>query len=161
MEEKPSRKTAVVTLYVPDLELLEQAEKLHVNKSQLFRKALQLRVKHGEQALLNMMELDELRWRVQGLREEIRVHKMKLDKLEEQLQMLLPRLQELEEQERLCQRAQMLSEMFLVLRDICVDQGFDLDSIKVAAKDVVEKIKTALPEFDLEKHVQRLKELIL
>ena len=97
MEEKPSRKTAVVTLYVPDLELLEQAEKLHVNKSQLFRKALQLRVKHGEQALLNMMELDELRWRVQGLREEIRVHKMKLDKLEEQLQMLLPRLQELEE----------------------------------------------------------------
>ena len=86
---------------------------------------------------------------------------MKLDKLEEQLQMLLPRLQELEEQERLCQRAQMLSEMFLVLRDICVDQGFDLEAIKVAAKDVVEKIKAALPEFDLEKHVQRLKELIL
>ena len=156
----PRRRSPFVTLHV-DVELLEKADKLNINKSQLFRKALQLRVEHGEQALLNMMELDEVRWRVQGLKEEIRVYKTKIAELEDQLQMLLPRLEELEEQEKIYQRAQMLSEMFLILRDICVDHDFDIDSIKVAAKEVIEKIKTAMPEFDLEKHVQRLKELIL
>ncbi len=159
-EQMPRRRSPFVTLHV-DVELLEKADKLNINKSQLFRKALQLRVEHGEQALLNMMELDEVRWRVQGLKEEIRVYKTKIAELEDQLQMLLPRLKELEEQEKIYQRAQMLSEMFLILRDICVDQDFDIDSIRVAAKDVIKKIKTAMPEFDLEKHVRRLKELIL
>jgi len=92
-----------------------------------------------------------LRKRIADLKEEIRANEEYLERVE-------AHLAELEEQERLVRRANRLSELFIALNKVCVDSGFDRVAVEQSAGEVIKEIRKEFEDFDLERHLVRLKE---
>jgi len=153
---KPSNQW--VSVYVTDPDLLERAKKKGINKSQLFTQALRVAVDQGEETLVTLMELEETRKQVLRVRQRIVELEEELKANQEFLKRVEKHLAELEEQERLIRRANKLSELFITLNRVCVDSGFDRVAVEQSAGEVIEEIRKEFPDFDLEKHISRLKE---
>ena len=149
------RRSPWVSVYVNDPELLELARKKGINKSKLFTEALRIVLDQGERSLVALLELEETRNQVLRVRQRIAELKEEVKANEEYLQ---AHLAELEEQERLVRRANRLSELFIALNKVCVDSGFDRSVVETSAGEVIEEIRKEFPDFDLEKHLVRLKE---
>ena len=147
-----------VSVYVSDPELLELAKKKGINRSRLFTEALRIALYQGERSLVALMELEETRDQVLRLRKRIADLKEEIRANEEYLERVEAHLTELEEQERLVRRANRLSELFIALNKVCVDSGFDRVAVEQSAGEVIEEIRKEFEDFDLERHLVRLKE---
>jgi len=145
-------------VYVSDPELLELAKKKGINRSRLFTEALRIALYQGEKSLVALMELEETRDQVLRLRKRIADLKEEIRANEEYLERVEAHLTELEEQERLVRRANRLSELFIALNKVCVDSGFDRVAVEQSAGEVIEEIRKEFEDFDLERHLVRLKE---
>ena len=145
-------------MYVSDPELLELAKKKGINRSRLFTEALRIALYQGERSLVALMELEETRDQVLRLRKRIADLKEEIRANEEYLERVEAHLAELEEQERLVRRANRLSELFIALNKVCVDSGFDRAVVEQSAGEVIKEIRKEFEDFDLERHLARLKE---
>lgn len=149
-----------VTVYCPDVDLLERSKKVSINRSRLFTEALRIAVDQGERSLITLLELEETRSQSIRVKQRIATLEEEIKANEEFSAKISVHLDELEQQEALVQRANMLSELFIALNKICVENKYEIEAIEMVAGELLEVAKKELPEFELQAHVIRLRDLL-